>query len=148
MTCYCNKLLIGLMLYLAAVLPVRAADDTSSNGYELGVAFAMPAVGVSLRKVFNDRYTGALVVGSGFQVQLNFTRGNPMQGYYLLGFGKNSDVELIRAGYGYKWKVNNFSIHLEATLNIPFFENDSEGLAGLGRVAYFFPLGVGVHYNF
>ncbi|MDB3935374.1 hypothetical protein N9383_01480 [Granulosicoccus sp.] len=43
------------MLYLAAVLPVRAADDTSRNGYELGVAFAMPAVGVSLRKAAANR---------------------------------------------------------------------------------------------
>ena len=74
------------MLCTAAVLSVRAADDTSSNGYELGVAFAIPAVGVSLRKVFNDRYTGALVVGSGCQVQLNFTRGNPLQGLLLAGF--------------------------------------------------------------
>lgn len=118
------------------------------KGVDVGFALASPSVGVSVRSLLRERRSVALVLGNGVQFQINFKRDDSVGGYYFLGVGRDDIVSLIRGGYGYRWQPNRFSFHIEAGLNLPVWSRRLDGFADLGRLAYFFPFGFGVHYRF
>lgn len=133
---------------LATSFQISADTTESAKIRGVGLALAMPSVGVSLKSVLSERRTVSVVIGSGIQAQLNFTGNSPNGGYYLLGAGRNDLVGLVRLGYGYVWNKNNFSYHVEAGLNLPVWSRELGGLAEIGKFFYLIPIGFGVHYNF
>lgn len=119
-----------------------------SKGIDLGLALAMPSLPLSVQRIFSDSLTLAVVLGNGFQFQLNFTGTSPSGGYYFVGIGRDYTVGLVRGGYGYKWQHKRLSYHLEVGLNVPVWDRELEGLAAIGKIVYLFPIGFGVHYRF
>lgn len=143
-----DSALLFLCVALFASFQLRADTTASTKDYGVGLALALPAVGVALKAVLSDRHTVSAVIGNGFQAQINFTGKSPDGGYYLLGTGRDDNVGLIRIGYGHVWRSNNFSYHVEAALNVPVWRRELDGLGGLGDVVYIFPIGFGVYYHF
>ena len=144
-----RAILVGLVATGAATAS-HAAPSIESVG--AGVAIASPVVGASLLLRLDDRWTGALGVdpsGTGAQVQVNYSREGSRGGYWTAGGGRADGTSLVRAGYGYAWRLGAVRLHLEATLNLPFDVSDRQGLDGFATgLVYAFPIGLGVHYVF
>ena len=147
-----NRLVASALILLCATLftsfQLKADATTPRNNYEVGLALALPAMGVSLKRVLSDTHTLSAVIGNGFQAQINFTGKSPDGGYFLLGTGRNDSVGLVRIGAGRVWRKDNFSYHIEAALNVPVWRRNAGSFAGLGDLVYIFPIGFGVYYHF
>lgn len=144
-----NPLAICVLILLSLVSTESRSDtlDEQSN-YRMGLALAMPTIGLSIQSVLSERLTVSAVAGYGFQAQLNFTGRSSDGSYFLLGAGRDDIIGLIRVGYGYVWELPRWSFHLEASLNIPVWDRELGGLADVVKVVYLFPIGAGVHYRF
>ncbi len=144
------KALVLILLCATSFISFQLKADatTPKKNYGVGLALALPAVGVSLKRVLSDRHTLSAVIGNGFQAQINFTGKSPGGRYFLLGTGRNDSIGLIRLGAGRVWRNDNFSYHIEAALNVPVWRRYSGGFAGLADVVYAFPIGFGVYYHF
>ena len=140
--------LTAILIALLIAVPTQARAETARPAYQLGLAFGSPAVGLSFRSVLSEGRTLGIIVGGGVQAQLNFTGDSADGGYYLVGTGVASTIGLVRFGYGYVWRAGDVTFHLEASLNIPVWAKELDGLAGLGNILYLTPLGLGVHYAF
>lgn len=140
----CSLVLIPFVL-ATGLSTAQAADSKHSRELHVGLALALPTLGLSFQTVLSPSRTVALAVGNGAQIQVNFTGDSPLGRYFLLGIGRDYGAGLVRLGIGYKWRVEAWSFHVESSLNIPFWVRNDQGLATLG---YLWPLGFGVHYNF